>query len=91
MPKCENTQCGREDVSPEEMHEEASTGRLFCDDCIVDKQVVSTPAQEAGGAAIDYAISYSKKSGLRAGVVLGGASLTLEVSQEELSRTLGLK
>jgi len=88
MPKCENTQCAKEGVSPSDIYEESSTGKLFCGRCIVAKQVVSIPVRQE--PHIDYALSYTKKDGIKAGLFYGGASLTIEVSQEELNKALGL-
>ena len=91
MPRCENEQCGREELSPDELHEDLETGGLFCGDCAEDKKIVKVPNRQdlVLGREFDYDVSYTRKDGLKAGVRLGGAKLSLEVDAGELNRTFG--
>jgi len=92
MPKCENPECAEAELTPEEIHEEVSTKRILCDDCAEGTVVVRIPVKSKSlvlGRELDYQVSYTKREGLRAGVRLGGAQLSLSVDQSELDRTFG--
>ena len=85
MPHCENNQCHKQ-LSPEHVRESRS-GKLLCGECI--KVTPLHPNQQVMGRDFDYSIGYNQKDGLRAHVSLGGAKLSFEVSQQELTRTFG--
>jgi len=91
MPRCQNEECSKTNLKPEELLEENKTGILFCGDCSAGRTVIE-PQTERGlvlGRKLDYGLSYTRKEGLRANARLGGASLSLHVDQEEISSILG--
>jgi len=80
MPICENEKCSKE-LAPEEVSE-GSDSKLYCSPCAKESYLVL-------GREFDYAVSYTREEGFKAGIRLGGASLSLEVNQDELNRTFG--
>jgi len=92
MPHCENSECARDELPPEEIVENVENGKLICEKCAETVDVVAIPTRHEElvlGRELDYEVSYTKKAGLRAGIRLGGAKLSFEVEQEELNRTFG--
>lgn len=91
MPRCEIRGCDTDVIPPEELYKH-STGTLMCRDCFNNDtpEYLSEPEDRLIlGREFDYSINYTKKDGLRAGVRLGGATLSFEVSPSELDRTFG--
>ena len=91
MPRCENEQCGKDELSPDELYEDVNTKELFCEECAEGKQIVKLPAKQdlVLGREFDYDVSYTKKQGFKASARLGGAKLSFEVNPDELNRTFG--
>lgn len=85
MPHCENIKCNKQ-LSPEHVRESRS-GKLLCGACV--DVIPLHPPNQVMGRNFDYAVGYTKKNGLQAHVSLGGAKLSFEVSQEEITRTFG--
>ena len=90
MPYCENTVCNKQ-LSPEHVRE-ARSGKLLCATCLDLAEKLtkgeSAPTQLLG-RDFNYDFGYTRQRGIHAEVSLGGAKLSLEVSQEELTRTFG--
>lgn len=96
MPRCENEECNKENISPSEVFKGRETGKLYCAGCVGKEGLEAmshNPTANDGsmvlGRTFDYGVNYSKKEGLKAGIRLGGASLSLDVSSGELARTFG--
>lgn len=96
MPRCENEECGKENIPPNEVFKGVETGNLYCVSCVgrdglenMKHSPLPTDNSLVLGREFDYVVKYSKKDGLKAGVRLGGASLSLDVSPDELDRTFG--
>lgn len=89
MPKCE--EC-KNSVKPDRLFQDLDTGKLCCEECADGKRIVSIPEEDPDtflGRTYDYDFSYTREKGIRASGRLGGAKVTLEVSQEELTSWLG--
>lgn len=80
MPRCENEKCAKE-LTPDEVSAGADD-KLYCLPCADESSLVL-------GREFDYSVSYTRERGLRAGMRLGGASVSFEVNPDELDRTFG--
>lgn len=96
MPRCENEECGLENIPPTLVFKGVETDKLYCANCVgVEglERMAHHPIPEDTslvlGREFDYGLSYNKKDGLKGGIRLGGASLSLDVSSSELDRTFG--
>lgn len=89
MPHCENTVCNKK-LHPEHVRE-AKSGQLLCSECLNDVTPLhgEKPPAQLWGRDFGYDFGYTRQRGIYAGASLGGAKLSLEVSQEELTRTFG--
>lgn len=90
MPHCENNFCNKK--IPAEEVRESEEGHLLCEKCAKVTPLHTAPASKQGkflGRNFDYGFAYTKQQGIQAQVSLGGASLNLSISPEELARTLG--
>ncbi len=90
MPHCENKNCNKQLASHE--IQEGGDGKLVCSSCVTDNKVTPLHPERTDlvlNREFDYAIGYTKKRGLQAHVRLGGAKLSLEVSQEEIASIFG--
>jgi hypothetical protein len=85
MPHCEECSVP---VKKEELAQEAITNKLLCPGCS-DGRAVIMDRTTILGREFDYEISYTRKNGFKAQAKLGGAKLTFEVDQEELTNIFG--
>jgi hypothetical protein len=94
MPHCENKNCNKQLTSDEVQEKE---GKLLCEPCANPvtplKALPGSKVDPRGGQVMgrdfDYGLSYTRKHGIQGHVSLGGAKLSLEVSQEEITRIFG--
>lgn len=96
MPRCDNEECGKENIPPSEVFKGQKTGKIYCAGCVgkegleaMSHNPTINDSSMVLGRAFDYGVNYSKKEGFKAGIRLGGASLSLDVSPGELDRTFG--
>ena len=89
MPHCENTACNKK-ITPDEACKEID-GSVVCPACAdgVTPLHGEPKPQQMWGRDFNYDFGYTRQRGAYAGVSLGGAKMSLEISQEELTRTFG--
>ena len=95
MPRCENEKCGKENIPSSEVFKGTDTSKIYCAGCVGKdglEEMTHCPPKEQSlvlGREFDYGVSYTREDGLKAGMRLGGASLSFEVNSDELDRTFG--
>lgn len=88
MPHCENTACDKQNLAPDEV-QKTPDGKLVCEECA---KVTPLHPEHDGrilNREFDYAVGYTKKNGFQVHAKLGGAKISLEISQEEIIRIFG--
>lgn len=93
MPHCENENCNKQLASHEVKEKD---GKLLCDPCANPVTPLKAlpgakkdPRGHVMGRDFDYGLSYTRKDGIQGHVSLGGAKISVEVSQEEITRIFG--
>lgn len=86
MPYCEREGCGKR-AAASELRREVNTGLLLCLEHQEGTTVIGLDDDEE---ELDYEISYTRRRGLHASVSYGGAKISLNVDQKEISRILGI-
>lgn len=89
MPTCEMKKCGRT-IGPNETRED--NGKVVCESCFgatVTPIGVKSKEKLFLGRELNFDFGYTNKDGAKAELSLGGAKLSLSISQEELTRTFG--